>query len=282
MDMITKIIQGVDSFPTLPTIYQALSDVIANPRSTTDDAAHVIQQDQACTSKILQTANSPIYSIHGKVDSISNAIFYIGFEEVKNLVIALSILDLFKKTESTDFFNPIDLWKHSIGVGVTTKIIGDYFGIKKVGNYFVSGIMHDIGKLFFIRYFHQEYGKVSSYAMENKITMREAETQKMGISHTNVGGLLCDKWKLPPSIKNAIKNHHTGIVGGKVDSLTGCVHIANIFAKILEFGNSGDQIIQQSNFEVLNSLSINNEMFTNILPKINIDYETSLTLFKLD
>lgn len=45
-------------FPTLPTIYTSLMNVISNPRSTIQDVADVISRDQASSSKLLRIANS--------------------------------------------------------------------------------------------------------------------------------------------------------------------------------------------------------------------------------
>ena len=150
MDIISRILKSVEDFPTLPTVYTALSDVMANPRSTTQDAANVIMRDQSAASKVLKTANSPLYGFRGRIDTISQAIFHIGFEEVRNLVIAISIMDIFKNTKLSLSYNPVELWKHSIAVGVITKLIGKELGVKNLENYFLAGILHDIGKLLFL------------------------------------------------------------------------------------------------------------------------------------
>ena len=282
MENIKKLLKGVDEFPTLPTIYTTLSDVMANPRSTVNQAADIISRDQASAMKVLKTANSSIYGFRGKIDSISQAIFYIGFEEVKNLVIALSVIDLFSNTKSTHNFNPVELWKHSIAVGVITRIIGTFIGAEKVENYFISGILHDIGKLLFINSLPKEYSKAVNYAFENNMTIRDAEAEILGVTHTVAGELVAEKWKLPLTIRESIRNHYSGMVNNKPDKLTSCVHIANIIAHCLEFGSSGDEIIQEPNLEALKSLDLPNDIFTVLLPKITSDYDESLVLFQLN
>ena len=56
-----KLIKKVDDFPTLPTIYTTLLDVLANTRTTVQDVANVITKDQASSTKILKIVNSSLY-----------------------------------------------------------------------------------------------------------------------------------------------------------------------------------------------------------------------------
>lgn len=271
-----NIIDRVDEFPTLPTIYATLSDVMANPRSTASDVAQVISQDQSSASKVLKTANSPMYGFIGRITTITQAIIYIGFEEVKNLVIALSIINLFSKMKPLDNFNPIDLWKHSIGVGVITRMLGSSIGIKKLEDYFVAGILHDIGKLLFFKFMPDEYVKVVNYAIETRKTAKEAESEKLGIHHAAAGDLLAEKWKMPKSIRYAISNHYSGTIDGRVDPLVGCIHIADSLACMLELGKAGDDVVPRINSDVVEALSLPEGIFTKLYPRIIAEYNATV------
>lgn len=281
MEITDKLLKGVNDFPTLPTIYSALSDVMANPFSNADQVAKVICRDQSAAVKILKAANSSIYSFRGKIDTISQAIICIGFEEVKNLVLTLSIINLFRKSKITGNFNPVELWKHSIAVGVSTRILGMNTKAENIDNYFVAGVLHDIGKLLFLRNMEEEYIETINYALEKKITIRDAETELLGMTHTIAGELIAEKWKLPLSIRMAIRHHYTGVVNGSSNKLTGCVHIANTLCQMLQLGASGHEIVKEPNIIVWKTLNLPQDVFSNIIPRILMNYEESLELFKL-
>ncbi len=281
MDIFEKIIRSVDDFPTLPTIFSALAEVMTDPRSTFSDAANVISRDQASAMKILKVANSAFYGFPGKIDTISQAIFYIGFEEVKNIIITISIWDIFKSSSSHSGFNIVDLWKHSIGVGVASRTIAKTIKAENVENCFIAGIIHDIGKLLFIRYLGNEYIKVIDFACENNLNIRDAESDMLGITHTIAGELIGEKWKMPLNIKNAIRYHYSGMVNGKVHDLSAIVHIANIVVRMMQLGNPGDYIIPEPYPEVLEYLKIPHNCFSLIVPEIDLFYQESLVLFSL-
>ncbi len=273
-----KILVKFEEFPTLPTIYVTLSEVMDNPRSTPDDASDIISRDQSAASKILKVSNSAIYGLQGKVGNISDAIKYIGFQEVKNLVFALSVIKIFD-FKSNGILNPIDLWKHSLGVGVITRLMGKLSGVADIENYFLAGILHDIGKLFLYRYFPSEYTDVIYYANKNKLTLREAEKTVLGINNSILGGLIAEKWKLPVSIRDTILNHDSGISDGDTNHLTGCVHVANIAACMLGLGfNNKQGYIPRPNKLVWKNLDLPEKAFSKLLPNIMQDYELSVNL----
>jgi putative nucleotidyltransferase with HDIG domain len=281
LEIANKILRSIDDFPTLPTIFTTLSDVMANPRSTPSDAADVISRDQSSVGKILRAANSSIYGFRKRIDSVTQAIFYIGFDEVKNLILAMSILDIFKKFKISLHYNPIELWKHSIAVGVITRLIGKTIGVKNLENFFVTGILHDIGKLLFLRNISEEYAKTIDYARDNKITIREAEAETLGITHTVAGDLIAEKWKLPQNIRYAIKYHYIGSVNNNPDLLTGSVHLADVAARFFELGDPGDNIVPEPNFEIWNYINLPDNFFSSMIQKIMLDYEESVLLFSL-
>lgn len=278
MKLINKIIKEIEEFPTLPTIYTTLSDVMANPRSTAQDVANVISQDQSAASKILKTANSSLYGFRGRITTISQAVVYIGFEEIKNLVLAISILDMFNISSKMVAFNPVDLWKHSIAVGIISRQIAKEIGAKNVEQYFLSGILHDIGKLLFMKSIPELYSKVISYSIENNMPSKDVEKQVIGMSHTLAGKLLAERWKLPKNIIDCISNQYTGLVDGRTDSLVASVHIANVAATLLELGKAGDEIIPQINPQIWDELKLSSNFFTKSIHAIVKEYQDSVNL----
>ncbi len=275
---IDLIVQRVNEFPTLPTIYANLMDVMSNPRSSAINVAEVISKDQASATKVLKAANSSLYGFHGRITNISQAILYIGFDEIKNLITALSIIDLFASIKTNNGINPVNLWKHSIAVGTLARTIGKTVGASEIENYFLAGILHDLGKLLFYKIIPEPYSKVMNYAFENALTVREAELQIFGTTHLIAGELLATKWKLPSPIKNSIRYHHKGFISSKFDLLVGCVHVANLSAQLFGFGSSEGEMIDEPNLLVWEKLELPEKFFSVNIEKFNNDYNESVQL----
>lgn len=272
MDIVKKIIEGVNNLPTLPTVYTNLSQAMENPNTTKEEIAKIISSDQAATFKILKVANSPFYGLRGRIETISQALLYLGFNEVKNIVFALSVINAFSKSKIFKKFKPIDLWAHSIGVGVATRLIGAAVGEKNLENYFLAGIFHDIGKLVFFEYVPNEYAKVIDLADSKKIPIKDAELEILGLNHARAGQLIAEKWKLPQSVVNIVSGHHTGLIGN-VNTLLAAVHLGDIVARAFDLGYGGDSMIPEPNIKIWDILKLPKGFFSSVRKKMKDDYE---------
>jgi HD-like signal output (HDOD) protein len=274
-----KISKNVQEFKTLPTVYTQLMEVMANSRSSINDAAMVIASDQVAATKILKVANSPLFGLSTRVDSINKAIFLLGFNEVKNIIIATSIMDMFDMKNSNAYFNPVDFWKYSIGVGITSRYFAKETGITNVDSFFLSGIIHAIGKLFLYQSFPQEFLLALEIAHDNRLNLRDAEREIFGTTHTVVGELLAERWKLPNTISNAIRNYPTGLVNQVPDILVSIVHLSTIVAKALNFGNSGESLIDKPSEHIWELLSLRQGSLEAAFGELTNSYEQSVTMF---
>lgn len=277
-DIRSRIERSVKNLPTLPTIYSSLQEAMTNPRVTTDDIAKIIASDQASAFKVLRVVNSPFYGFSGKINTISSAILHLGFNEVRNIVLALSVINMFKTNNIILDFRPVDFWSHSIAVGVATRLVGSAVGVANLENYFLAGILHDVGKLLFFDLAENEYEKVLEKVEEKKCTIGEAEKEILGIDHSSAGRILADRWKLPPSIKSVIENHHCGTSSGKDEQIIASVHVADIFVRMLELGYAGDNLVPIPNRNVWSILNLPEDAFTNMADMLLQDFHTTADL----
>src|SRR6266542_1534714 len=93
---IEDLVQDVSTIHSLPTFYSQLSEAIDHPRSSIGDIAKIISEDQGLTARILKLANSPLFGYFSKIDTITQAVTIIGVLQVRDLALALSVMDVFK------------------------------------------------------------------------------------------------------------------------------------------------------------------------------------------
>lgn len=282
MKSLDRLIAGINTLPTLPTVFATLSEAIEDPRVTNEKLAQIISADQASSFKILKIANSSFYGFRGKIDTISQAILYLGFNEVRNIVFALSVMNVFSNDKRLPNFSPIDLWAHSIGVGILTRFVGKAIGERKIENFFLAGILHDIGKIILLEYAHDEYATVLRLVESKDYSLVEAESEIFGVDHTIVGQKLAERWKLPAAIQDTILHHHTGIVANENNIIVASVHIGNIVARMLELGHSGDHHYPEPNIKVWDALNIPGGHFTSIWKQVIDAYDHTIRVMLIE
>lgn len=277
MDIVEKITESIKDLPTLPTIFYTISEAMNNPRSTTEDIAKIVSTDQASAFKVLKVANSPFFGFRGRIDTVPQAVLHLGFNELKNIILALSVMKFFSKSTYSEHMKPRDFWAHSIAAGICTRMLGSSVKVPNLEQYFLAGILHDIGKLLLLDLLGEKYLEVFRIIEEKNCLIREAERISIGIDHAEAGRLLAERWKLPPVIKNTIYYHHSGLNDGRTDTLVSCVHVADIAVRMFDLGNPGDRLIPQPNIKALASLGLSAGVFTDITPALMADFKQTIS-----
>jgi len=263
-----KVLDQISEFPTLPTIYSSLADLLADPAATTHEVARIISSDQASTSKILKIVNSPLYGYPGQIDTVSRAIVILGFNEIYNLILTTAIMDFFSRQDPLLDFQPVDFWGHSIAVGVAAKCLAKTLRLAREDNFFTAGVLHDIGKLIFFEYADGQYAKALALSKQHRTSIQSGELLVFGTDHALIGALLAERWGLPPSIINALRYHETGILPGAEDKLVAVVHLGNILVRALELGYPGDDLIHRPNPEAIKILKLKPGFLTQVVPEL--------------
>lgn len=276
MDILEKITNTVENLPTLPTIYSTITEAIQNPRTSADNLAKIIATDQVSAIKVLKVANSPFFGFRGKINTISEAVFYLGFNEIRNIIFALTVINYFAKNTIVKPFHPKDFWAHSIATGIAARLIGASLGQSNLENYFLAGILHDIGKLVLLQSAKNEYAKVGELVEKQKISIRDAESEVLKINHATVGHALALKWKLPPTLQEVIANHHTPSKDHPDAKIIASTYLANNVVKLLQMGNAGDDVVPRPNPVVWEVLSIPNGFFSKMLDQLENDYQYTI------
>jgi HD-like signal output (HDOD) protein len=266
-------LKDVEQLPTLPTVYLALCDVVENPHSTIGDVVRVLSNDQATVSHILRLVNSAYYGLTNRIETVSRAVVLLGIEEIRGLVLAAAVINLFDKREDLFDFRPAEFWGHAIATGLATRRIGKAAGLESLENFFVSGLLHDIGKLYLFEFFEADFIKVLKRVQQTRITIGQAEQEILGTDHACIGYLLAREWRMPDSLCEVIRFHDDLDELPNIPPMLAAVHVANVMARSLELGYAGDNLVPCIDPRVREILNLPADTFQLITPPIIDNYQ---------
>jgi putative nucleotidyltransferase with HDIG domain len=236
---IKKVTESIISLPTLPTVVSKMIELVDNPKTSAASLARLISTDQALTAKILKLANSAYYGFPREISTVNMAIVVLGFNTVKDMGLSLSVFDMFKDTEGDTLFDVSKFWEHSIGCGAASRMMARRLKYRFVGEAFVAGLLHDIGKVILNQYVHKEFMEILTLASLGKVTFDEAEEDIIGTGHAQVGSWLAEKWNLPKIIVESIAFHHEPWEAKTEPLLVAIVTVANYLCHLCKIGMSG-------------------------------------------
>ncbi len=232
----------IDRMPSLSTTVTKVLEVCNRPNTSPTDLNRVIALDPVLTAQVLKLINSAYYSLPNHITSLARAIIMLGINTVKNLALSTAIVGTMKGSGAG---LPVDtFWTHCLCTGVTARLLAAEFNVpvSQREEYFVAGLLHDIGKIPLHACFPDQYQQTLALAALEEGPIHRAEAMVLACTHSDSGRLIADKWKLGPAISAAIANHHDpDSVPEEQRALTRIVALANIFANVYEYGSAGDR-----------------------------------------
>jgi HD-like signal output (HDOD) protein len=267
-----KIIAGIDDLPTLPRTVLKITELINDPKSSAQDLARIITDDQVLTARLLKLVNSSFYGFPQRISTVTNAIVLLGFDAIRSLLLTTSVFDLFAGRSRKRKQDQEKFWDHSLGCAVGAKVIGNFLRHDKIEELFVSGLLHDIGKIVVMLFFPSEFAKVVATINKENILMVTAENQVLGYNHAEIGKLLAEKWNLPVKLVQVIGHHHQPNLAGSFILEASIVHLADIFCRALNLGSGGDNKIPPLDKLAWQSLKIKTSALESIMATMQDEF----------
>jgi len=230
MSKTEDILKKLKKVKTLPHVGIKLTQVISDESCSVRDLEDIIKLDPTLIIRILKLINSPYYGLYNKVDSISEAVIYIGLENLRNMIVVEAVKDIFKDTRDDDIFSGKILWFHSAVVGICCQMIAErVFSIKSEDS-FLCGILHDIGLIIEYQMEGKQLREALDHYNPDKNNLCEMEKKFIGTDHCQIGSAVTKEWKLPLDVQESIKNHHNIVENVEPKSIQGILQIAEYLA----------------------------------------------------
>lgn len=236
-----RITQSIIGLPTLPTVITQLMTLIDSPKTSGRHVAQLISTDQALTAKILKLANSSFYGFPREIATVQHAVVILGFETVKSLGLSVSVLQRFSGPSDNAHFDRQGFWEHSIACGVSAKLLATKLGYRLPGEAFAAGILHDVGKLILNQYLPAEFAQVIERMRTEDLYIGKAEELVLGLTHSEVGSWLAEKWNLPGQLVDAIAYHHAPGRLTRNAELPALIHLADFLCRRERIGDGVGQ-----------------------------------------
>lgn len=205
--------RGAIDIPPLPTDMQLLMDKINNPNLTIDQIIESLT-DPLLVSKVLRICNSPFYGRRSKVDTLHDAVVYMGIKSLMSIV-TVNALSGFSPQHADQIEK---ILHHSMMVGMIAKQLSLDMG----GNHdqaFVCGLLHDLGRVVMLE-------MLSKYDLDNA-----KQEQLVSAHHEALGALIAKKWNFSDEIQEVIRYHHEPDKAKNYPQLVQIVYMSNLLAQ---------------------------------------------------
>ncbi len=252
----------IAGMPSLSTTVVKVLETCNDPLASANSLKQVISLDPVLTGRVLKLINSAYYGLGKPITSLTREIIMLGVNTVKNLALSFAILKNMQGSGAFHAFTTDEFWLHCLCVGVVAKSLAAFNGLLPVvqEEYFVAGLLHDLGKIPLNKQFAEEYYQVWESAGRKQDPFYHWEDRLLGIDHCEVGSMIAQKWHLGSSLVESLSHHHDpDDCTEKNRDLVSAVSLANLIAIDLKIGTAGDRLVDKG-------------LLVDLSAKVGVDY----------
>ena len=276
MQRVERILERITGLPFSPVAAKIL-ELAQDERVGAREIARIIIQDQAFTARLLKIANSPYYGQTRAVTTVIQAVPVLGIDTITSLALALFSFSSLSHDDNA-VVTLRDLWEHSMGCAFWGRRIAKQIGHPAPEETFIAGLLHDMGKALFYRYFKTEFIDAATKASTEGISLLDAEQGHLGIDHAAAGAAVARKWNLPPVLLQTIEFHHQPFslpddTENSIRKTVAIIHVADSLAETFQIGRGIEVDLDSFDEEIWKFLGIEKEsckeIFESVLAEIN-------------
>src|ERR1017187_9430458 len=230
------------SLPSLGSINKALQGLLLTEQRYTAQIAEIIRRDPSLTSRLLRLVNSVYFGLTTPVNSIEEAVFYLGVRQIRQLAMVTPVIEDFQRLTRQCSFPWSEFWQHCIGTAILTReVTANVPGPAEDSDY-VAGLIHDIGKIVMAWAFPDHFAEIHRQALAGERAISEIEDEVLGLNHSELGALYLEKHRLPELMIFSARYHHCPEKSPQFRHTIAAVQLADLLLRSSKIGCSGDYV----------------------------------------
>jgi putative nucleotidyltransferase with HDIG domain len=138
------------------------------------------------------------------------AVQIVGLEILRGLVLCIHAFK-FYQDKNFKSISVSELWDHSLRTATAARKLARYENLSHElqDEAFVSGLLHDIGKLVLAANADADYQVVMDRSRREGTPVDQIEWEMFGATHAQIGAYLLGLWGLPEPVVSNVELHHS-------------------------------------------------------------------------
>ena len=216
---------------SLKSINETLHDLLDSDDSFVAQIAEVIRLDPSLTTRVLDLVNSIFFGSKDekRISGVEEASIFLGLNRIRELISATPIIeDIMELGKGSQSFPWTDFWRHSIGCAILTREILSLTDVEfEDETDYVSGLLHNLGKLILAITFPELFEKVYQKTHQNTEGLLDMERKTVGWDHAKIGAYYLWNHHISDDIVDAVHWHHEPLRSENHQKLAGAIQVAD-------------------------------------------------------
>lgn len=256
---------ALDCVKPIPQIALKIIRMIRDQQHSFEDMAIEVRQDQVISAKVIRLCNSALFSRKTEVDSIDRALVLLGEKRFLQLVVSASMEEFLSQTGQGYSLCKGGLFRHALGTGILCEALAGLTKRVPADLAYTAGLLHDIGKVALDQFVSNASSLFYSRTQLDGANLIAVEEEQFGISHTEAGGRLAERWSLSDNLIDVIRHHHHPEDAEIHDGLCHLVYLADLVISRFIVGQELERLNTDALSRRLKKLGLRPEQFPSII-----------------
>jgi HD-like signal output (HDOD) protein len=206
-ETVRNVVGRIGQLPAMPKTYGRLQAALSQPSVTAGEIGDIVNADAAIAGKVLQITNSAFFRLRKPMVRIKDAVTYLGFATIRNLVLSAEIFSQWKIPQDLLDVDPEQLQNHALNAAAACKSLAS--GRVSADDAWIAGLLHDIGYWIMVQECPKGFARALELSRDRGLPLFECERRITGATHAEIGAYLLGLWGLPYPVVEAVALHHT-------------------------------------------------------------------------
>jgi putative nucleotidyltransferase with HDIG domain len=202
--------------PPFPAIATRVLQLLAREDVPLQQVVELIRADAAFSAGILRAANSALFGLASRVETVKHAVMVMGVDRVRTLALTVALSSYLRAALRIEALRRC--WRHSLACALLSEELASVCCMP-TDRAFTAGLLHDVGRLGLLVAYPVQYANAVLVSDENGFDLLQTERDLFDIDHGEAGRWLMREWKLPEEFHEVAARHHQDLLPTRFDLL---------------------------------------------------------------
>lgn len=242
----------------MPEVAHALIRTLNKEDADVGTVRNVIAKDPSLTTTLLRMANSAMFGLSRKVDSLDNAVNVVGMTQIRARALGICMANVFVLPPSLP---RLDFWANSMAIAGYSKWIANAQG-RDEQQAWLTGMMLRLGEIIIGQKSEDVLQRVErkpAYPGERWIR----EQAEVGFDEGQVTAAIAEQWDFPEDVVHALRTVAAPLSAEVFSTLGATVHLGSLLA---DHASADPAVLGQLPQDVVRKLGLNLDVLAASMP----------------
>jgi HD-like signal output (HDOD) protein len=189
--------------PACPRTLMEMMTLLGREDTSVSALAEVIEADMALAAAVVRTVNSAMFGLLRRVETVGEAVRYLGTREVAAITFETALRAAFTPTPAMDA-----VWLHASRAGLLMGRSARALGLDGLEAH-TAGLFARSGQAVLLAHEPVRYQALLAGLGHDRDALVAAEVEAFGVSHAGYGSALCAAWGLAADVVHYVHDQVT-------------------------------------------------------------------------